>query len=161
VRGHAADRARLAGELQVTQVAVRRADVRDEDGVVEVEDERDAGGGYAPLEEGGAEQRGLAQDVDGVEVAEVAQLPRAARERAGDERGLPRQLPRLVDHRAQLLVLERAESHPDAEAREQRLPLLDAVTLARVRVGDARDYRKQTHKATGGRARNVKPKTNR
>src|SRR5205085_1900568 len=57
VRGHAADRARLAGKLQVAQVAVRRADVTLEDGVVEVEDEGDARAPEPALEERRAEER--------------------------------------------------------------------------------------------------------
>jgi hypothetical protein len=145
VRGEAADRPRLPRKLQVAQVAVGRADVALEDRVVEVEDEGDARARERVLEERRPEQRRLAQDVDGVEVARVAHVAPAARECRRDEPHLRRQLSRLVEDFVQLRRLERAVRDADAALAQQRLPLLDAVTLARVAVVDAGDDCKQAH----------------
>src|SRR5215213_4263879 len=121
VRGHAADGASLSGELEVAEIPVRRADVRDEDRVVEVEDVRHAREREPALEEGRAEQRGLPQDVDRVELARAPHVARATHQRLGGVPELLADVPLLVENVVQRLRLEGLVRYLDAALAEQRL----------------------------------------
>jgi hypothetical protein len=64
----AADRRRFAREFEIAQIAVGPASIAEEHGVVEIEDDRGAARGNAPLDDRWTDDRGLTKDVDEIEM---------------------------------------------------------------------------------------------
>src|SRR2546427_13282112 len=99
MRSQPADGLGLRRKLQITQIAVRWADITNKDGVVEVENHGNTGAKNPALKDWRPQKSGFAENINGIILVNRAQHLHSPSERAGNEPQFLKQVPSSVKHR--------------------------------------------------------------